>query len=58
MDIKLKKKIERQNRNTNKKMTMYVLGMKSTTRISFSRNALWNNLNHSKEYYAHTRLQV
>ena len=33
MDIKLKKKIERQNRNTNKKMTMYVLGMKSTTRI-------------------------
>jgi len=36
---------------------MYVLGMKSTTRVSFSRNALWNNLNHSKEYYAHTRLQ-
>ena len=57
MDTKLKRKIERQYKNTNKKMTMYILGMKSTTRISFSRNALWNNLNHSKEYYANTRLQ-
>jgi hypothetical protein len=57
MNTKLKNKIERQNRNTNKKMTMYILGMKSTTRISFSRNALWNNLNSTKEYYAHTRLQ-
>ena len=57
MNTKLKSKIERQNRNTNKQMTMYVLGMKSTTRISFSRNALWNNLNNTKEYYAHTRLQ-
>ena len=29
MNTKLKSKIERQNKNTNKQMTMYVLGMKS-----------------------------
>jgi len=58
MDIKLIRRIERQNKNTNKKMTMYSLGQKSVTRISFSKNALWNYLDYTKEYYAHTRLHT
>ena len=58
MTTKLQKKLARQNRATEKKMGTYLLGMKSTTRISFARNAHWNSIDTTKVYYAHTRLQA
>ena len=58
MTTKLQRKIERQNKSTEKKMGTYLLGMKGTTRISFARNAHWNHIDTTKVYYAHTRLQA
>lgn len=58
MTTKLQRKIERQNKSTEKKFGTYLLGMKGTTKISFARNAHWNHIDTTKIYYAHTRLQA
>lgn len=58
MKSKLQIKLEKQNAKTEKQMTFYSLGMKATTRVSFARNAHWNQINTTKVYYAHTRLQA
>ena len=58
MKSKLQIKLEKQNAKTEKQMTFYGLGMKATTRISFARNAHWNQIDTTKVYYAHTRLQA
>ena len=58
MKSKLQKKLERQAKQTERQMSFYGLGMKGTTRISFSRNAHWNHIDTTKVYYAHTKLQA
>lgn len=58
MKSKLQAKLDRQAKQTEKQMTFYGLGMKATTRVSFARNAHWNQINTTKVYYAHTRLQA
>ena len=58
MNSKLQKKLERQNKATERQFTFYGLGSKGTTRITFARNAHWNQINTTKVYYAHTRLQA
>ena len=57
MNTELHKKLNRQNKATDKKMGMYRLGSKGTTRITFARNAHWNHIDTTKVYYAHTKLE-
>ena len=57
MKTKLEKKLARQANQTERQMTMYRLGSKGPTRITFARNAHWNHINTTKVYYAHTRLE-
>ena len=58
MTTELQKKLNRQNKATDKKMGFYGLGSKGTTRITFARNAHWNHIDTTKVYYAHTKLQA
>lgn len=58
MNTQLQKKLNRQAKQTEKQLSFYALGMKGTTRISFSRNAHWNHIDTTKVYYAHTKLQA
>ena len=58
MKTKLQAKLARQAKKTDKLMGTYSLGMKGTTRISFSRNAHWHHIDTTKVYYAHTKLQA
>ena len=58
MKSKLEKKLARQAKQTERQMSMYRLGSKGPTRITFARNAHWNYINTTKVYYAHTRLQA
>ena len=58
MNTELQKKLNRQAKQTERQMGLYRLGMKGTTRISFSRNAHWNQIDTTKVYYAHTKLQA
>ena len=58
MKTELQRKIERQNKTTERQMGMYRLGSKGTTRITFARNAHWNHIDTAKVYYAHTKLQA
>ena len=58
MKSKLQIKLEKQNAKTEKQMTFYGLGSKGVTRVTFARNAHWNQIDTTKVYYAHTRLQA
>tara|TARA_B100001287_G_C22297378_1_gene351175 strand:- start:340 stop:516 length:177 start_codon:yes stop_codon:yes gene_type:complete len=58
MKTKLEKKLARQAKQTERQMTMYRLGSKGPTRITFARNAHWNHINTTKVYYAHTRFEL
>ena len=58
MKTELQKKLARQAKQTERQMSMYRLGSKGPTRITFARNAHWNHINTTKVYYAHTRLQA
>lgn len=58
MNTQLEKKLARQAKQTKRQLGFYALGMKGTTRISFSRNAHWNHIDTTKVYYAHTKLQA
>jgi hypothetical protein len=58
MNTQLEKKLARQAKQTERQIGFYRLGMKGTTRISFSRNAHWNHIDTTKVYYAHTKLQA
>ena len=58
MKSKLQKKLERQAKQTERQMGMYRLGSKGVTRVTFARNAHWNQIDTTKVYYAHTRLQA
>ena len=55
---KLKKKIERQNKRTERLMANYIRPMKSTTRVTFSRKPLWDYIDTTKVYYSHVKLQA
>ena len=57
MTIELQKKLDKQKRLTDKLMGNYRLGSKGSTRVTFARNAHWNNMNTTKVYYAHTKLE-
>ena len=58
MKTELQRKIERQNKTTERQMGLYRLGSKGTTRITFARNAHWNHIDATNVYYAHTKLQA
>lgn len=58
MKSKLQKKLDRQAKQTERLMGTYRLGSKGTTRVTFARNAHWNQIDTTKVYYAHTRLQA
>ena len=53
----IQKKIARQNQRTQDLMAFYVRPTKRVTRLTFSRNAHWIGLDHTKTYYSHTKLQ-
>ena len=55
---KLKKKIARQNQRTQSLMANYIRPVKGVTRVSFSRNAHWNQIDTTKVYYSYTKLQA
>ena len=55
---KIQKKITRQNQRTQDLMSNYVRPTKRVTRITFSRKALWDNIDTTKVYYSYTRLQA
>ena len=53
---KVLKKIAIQNKKQNDLFHNYEIGKaKKATRLTFARNAKWLNLNHSKEFYSHTK---
>ena len=54
---KIKKKIARQNQRTQSLMANYIRPVKSTTRVTVARKALWDNIDTTKVYYSYTRLQ-
>lgn len=58
MKTELQKKLDRQAKQTERRMGMYSLGSKGTTRITFARNAHWNHIDTTNIYYAHTKLQA
>ena len=58
MKTELQKKLDRQKKQTERRMGMYRLGSKGTTRITFARNAHWNHIDTTNIYYAHTKLQA
>jgi len=55
---KIKKKIARQNKRTQDLMANYIRPVKRVTRVTFARKALWDNIDTTKVYYSHTRLQA
>ena len=57
MNAKLKAKLARQAKQTERLLTGYKLGQKKGTRVTFSRNAHWNHIDTTKVYYTHTKLQ-
>jgi len=58
MKTKLQQKLDRQAKQTERRMGMYRLGSKGTTRITFARNAHWNHIDTTNAYYAHCKLQA
>jgi hypothetical protein len=58
MTSELSKRIAKQNAKTERQMGFYALGMKNVTRVTFSRNAQWNQIDTTKVYYAQTKLQA
>ncbi len=58
MSNELRLKIAKQNAKTERQMGFYALGMKNVTRVTFSRNAQWNQIDTTKVYYAQTKLQA
>lgn len=55
---KIQKRITRQNQRTQDLMSNYVRPTKRVTRVTFSRKALWDNIDTTKVYYSYTRLQA
>ena len=58
MKTKLQQKLDRQAKQTERRMSFYNLGSKGTTRITFARNAHWSYIDTTNVYYAHTKLQA
>jgi len=58
MTDKLKRKLARQAKQTERLLTGYKLGQKRATRVTFSRNAHWHHIDTTKVYYTHTKLQA
>jgi hypothetical protein len=55
---KIQKKIARQNQRTQDLMANYIRPVKGVTRVTFSRNAHWNQIDTTKVYYSHVKLQA
>jgi len=55
---KIQKRITRQNQRTQDLMSNYVRPIKRVTRVTFSRKALWDNIDTTKVYYSYTKLQA
>ena len=53
----IKKKIERQNKRTERLMANYIRPCKRVTRVTFSRKPLWDYIDTTKVYYSHVKLQ-
>lgn len=51
----IKKKIARQQQKQNDLFENYTRGIKKSTRITFARNAHWNALDNTKEFYSHVK---
>lgn len=58
MTDKLKRKLARQAKQTERLMGGYQLTQKKATRVTFARQALWHHIDTTKVYYSHTKLQA
>ena len=56
MSEKLKKKLARQSKLTEKLMGNYSVGCRKASRVHYSRNAKWSYHRCDKVYYSHVEL--